>query len=93
VAFLYAPKKADEDERYEEAMQKTFGKDWSRYPRRIDALVAKNRNGPSGKCELLFHRASTRFEDFNVWLKANGFKKSAAGERIPDLPTNDEMQL
>jgi hypothetical protein len=49
-------------------------------PQRINALVAKNRLGPKGKAELLLLHASTKFVDWNVWLKENKFKAAAAGE-------------
>lgn len=36
---------------------------WKDEFRRINLLVAKNRNGPTGQCELVFHKPSARFVD------------------------------
>lgn len=87
VAFLYKPKLKDEaEDRYDAQMEKEFpnkggaGVDWSRAPRRINLLIAKYRNGPTGPCELLFHKSCMHFEDYNVWQKRMGYKAPAAGE-------------
>lgn len=82
VGFLYTPKmKGDAEEKYDLAMQAEFGNDWSKYPTRVDLLWAKNRHGPTGTCQLLFQKSCTHFLDYNVWLKANGHKAPADGER------------
>lgn len=76
---------------YESEMRKAHGVDWETKapdkwrkwdgrPQRINALIAKNRLGPKGKAELLLLHASTKFVDWNVWLKQNRFKAAAAGE-------------
>lgn len=95
VTFLYKPKLGEgEEEKYDAAMERVYGKDWSTYPQRINALVAKNRYGPDGVVQLLFQRSSTTFLDYNVWLKGNGEKELAAGERRGGgLPSNEEMDL
>lgn len=36
---------------------------WQQWYRRITLTIAKNRNGPTGPCELVFQRSSTRFCD------------------------------
>lgn len=36
---------------------------WQQWYRRITLTIAKNRNGPTGSCELVFQRSSTRFCD------------------------------
>ena len=88
--------KREKDAEEFEAMAKAiYGDDWSKHPKRIDMLVAKNRHGPTGKVELIFEKWCTRFEDFNVWKKKHKFKDLAMGEREPtrrdDLPTDDEI--
>lgn len=81
VGFIYAPKqnKQQEDD-FEEMLEKVYGDDWSKHPRRLNLLWEKNRHGLTGDCWLLFHKHCTAFEDFNVWMKANKFKAPAAGE-------------
>lgn len=96
VAFLYQPKlKEDKEAQFDAAIDAVYGKDksgnWSKLPMRVDFLVAKNRYGPTGHCELLFHKSSTRFEDYFVWLKSHGQKELAAGESKSNLPSNEEL--
>jgi len=87
VMMLYEPKLEGEKEEEWEAIKQAKFKDskgemdWSQVPRRVNLLVEKNRDGSTGDCELLFHRASTHFEDFNEWKKAQGWKAPAKGER------------
>src|SRR5262249_4295516 len=56
IGFLYQPKLSKEKEEfYESAMERAgYGQDWSAYPRRVNLLIAKARNGPTGDVELLF---------------------------------------
>jgi len=70
VGFLYPPKLRDkESEQYEALMEKKFaGGDWSKRPKRVDLLFAKNRYGPDGNCQLLFQKSCTRFLDWNDYL-------------------------
>lgn len=90
IVFLYEPKMNDEQQDFfEGAMRREFGDergnlDWAKCPRRINLLIEKCRFGPRGICELLFHQASTHFEDWNVWLKGKGLKKPALGESYAD---------
>lgn len=98
VIFLYPPKlNAEKENEWEQQAAQIYGSHWSRHPRRVNALIAKNRYGPADKdCELLFHASHTGFEDYGVWQKAHGFKQLAAGERAKpvtadDLPTNEEL--
>lgn len=37
--------------------------EWRQYFRRINLTIAKNRNGPTGPCELVFQRSTARFVD------------------------------
>lgn len=93
VGFLYKPKlRAEAEETYESLMERHYGEDWSKRPIRVDWLFEKCRNGPTGKCELLFQRSCTHFMDWNVWLKEVGGKAPAAGERHV-MPTNEELGL
>jgi replicative DNA helicase len=96
VAFLYAPKlKEKAEEKYEEQMLAEYpakggGTDWSRAPKRINLLIAKYRNGPTGPCELLFHKSCMHFEDYAKWQKAKGYKAPAAGEPKQEALISDE---
>ena len=93
VGFLYTPKlKTAAKETYDLAMERVFEHDWSKYPRRVNCIWAKNRYGPTGDSELLFQKSCTRFLDYNVWLKDHGYKEAALGEKQRDIiPSNEEM--
>jgi replicative DNA helicase len=56
VAMLYEPRVSEEEEENPP--------DWSQHSRRINLLIAKQRNGPTGNVELLFHKASMRFHNY-----------------------------
>lgn len=58
VGFLYAPKLSAAELKEIEAR----GTDWSDTFRRINLLIAKQRNGPTGDCQLLYRKKSMRFE-------------------------------
>lgn len=94
VAFLHTPKKADEDEKYLAAMEKVFGHDWSKYPKPVELLIAKARNGPTGPCHMLFQKSSMHFHDRQQWMETNAGYQAALGEKRidPDLPTREEME-
>lgn len=55
VGMFYEPR-LDDDE--------AENSDWSQHSRRVNLLIAKQRNGPTGNVELLFHKASMRFHPF-----------------------------
>lgn len=38
--------------------------DWSKHSRRLNILIAKARNGPTGVCNMLFQKSSMRFSPF-----------------------------
>ena len=81
VAMLYQPKlKPDEIAKLEEA----HSQDWSDNWRRINLLVAKQRNGPTGDCKLVYRKASMRFE--SVFEP----KKDEKNEK-PSTPEQDEL--
>jgi replicative DNA helicase len=58
VAMLYQPK-LDDAEQKKLAAERT---DWSDHCRPINLLIAKQRNGPTGDCRLLYQKKSMRFE-------------------------------
>ena len=99
VVFLYSPKmNAEKEGEWDAQVQRVYGESWSKHPRRVNALIAKNRYGPADKdCELVFHASYTAFEDYGEWQKENGLKQRAAGEsrrvESDELPSNEEMGL
>jgi replicative DNA helicase len=97
VGFLYYPTKEHETkkEKYVEAMEAVHGKDWSKYPLRVNLILAKNRFGPTGIVELLFEHHCTHFLDYGRWLKEHGHRAPAMGERksAGPMPTTEEMGL
>lgn len=97
IIFLYHPLKSEgieEDEaKIEQVLQARYGDKpvpWDAWPRRINALVAKNRNGPTGPATLLFQNNQCLFHDWRKWQLSHDLAEKAAGEREP-LPTNEEM--
>ncbi len=99
VGFLHSPKlNGDEKEKYNNAMTDNFkGGEWSKRPKRVNCLIAKNRYGPTGPTELLFQKSSTIFHDYNVWLKDHGAELGAvasgegvASEESP--PQQEELE-
>ena len=90
VGFLWTPKKAAEDEAYANAMTAKFGGDWSKYPTRVDLLIAKSRNGPTGPVQLLFQKSCMHFADWRQWQEDNGFRHAAAGEKQQKPLIEDE---
>ena len=89
VAFLHTPKKANEEDIYVQAMERKFGNDWAKYPKRVDLLIAKARNGPTGPCQLLFQKSCTHFYDWWDWRKNEGVTGDAPAL---DLPSNEEIR-
>jgi replicative DNA helicase len=66
VGLLWEPKlKEEEEARLEEMMGGGGAEDWSRRVKRVNLLIAKQRNGPTGDCELVFRKASMRFEGWD----------------------------
>lgn len=98
VGFLYSTKKMEDDEQFQKACEARYfheGKmDWSACPHRVDMMVGKNRNGPTGGCKLLFFKACTHFADYVKWLKEGGQKDLSASERdaqmFPKEADNDD---
>lgn len=92
VGFLHRPKLSDEKEqefhdqvaaawRREPGNEgKEYKPDWSKHPMLVDFIVEKARYGPTGPARLIFHRASTRFEDYHQWQVQSGNKQASLGE-------------
>lgn len=100
IAFLHEPKLSDdkkekwETQRGQEWPAKGGEVDWRKAPRRINLLIAKYRNGPTGACELLFFKSCMHFEDYNKWEVAKGYKKASAGEVSPrQQPLIDDEEV
>jgi replicative DNA helicase len=86
VGFLYSTRKMEEDEKFQQVVDAVYpevdGKrDWSAVPNRVNLLIAKSRNGPTGDCKLLFFKSCTHFEDYVEWLKRGGQKELSTSER------------
>ena len=75
VGLLYEPR-MDGDE--EEQMAAQHGNDWSQVSRRINLLVAKQRNGPTGDCQFLFKKSCMRFEEYRRSEASAKYDKRAA---------------
>lgn len=58
VGILHRPPKADDEE---EELNAGHEKDWSRRDARVNLEVVKQRNGPTGKFEMIFRKSCTRF--------------------------------
>lgn len=54
---------------------------WSEVPYRVDLVVAKHRDGPTGECQMVFQKNLCRFVDWHQWKVQNGVEKMKAGER------------
>lgn len=96
VALLYRPGDKDKEEDQEMVDEHFADAGWAAKPALINAMVAKNRNGPTGGVKLLFFKNQTRFEDLREWKVANGKVQQARGETIKrvepdDLPTDEEL--
>ena len=79
VALLYPPKLNAEEK---EIAERALGGDWSKKMRRMNLLIAKQRNGPTGDVELVFHKACMRFEEYH-----------RNETRVPDVENQDEMDV
>jgi replicative DNA helicase len=96
VTFLHKPGFKDIQEDDEIISGHYANVEFSERPRRIDAVVAKNRDGATGIAKLLFHSNQFHFEDWHQWQVKNGYTEAAKGERLnsprkPELPTDEEL--
>lgn len=94
VGFLYEPKLNEEEE---DAAMEQMGSDWSMQNRRLNLLVAKQRNGPTGDCEFIVRRAFFKFEEYRRTATAakydNARKKREARRQEEDsvMPSVGEL--
>ena len=98
VQFLHRPSARETEADDEQISAKYDGVEFSERPRRIDAIVVKNRDGATGFAKLLFHANQFRFEDWRLWQVSNGMVEAGKGERVPKqedktMPSNEEMNL
>ena len=69
------------------------GWEWSRRPYRVDLIVAKNRFGPMGKCEMVFAKNLQRFEDWHAFKVRHGLESMKAGERSAVMAPNQSEEM
>lgn len=93
VLFLYKPTKGELDAQKkrrdkdgtptdDDLIAQGWGElPWDEQPRRVNALVAKHRDGPTGKAELIFQKNLCKFRDWNDVKKAMGLENYGKGER------------
>ena len=95
IILLYHPLKSEGVEEDEEMIATNWTGSNVDMPRRINALVAKNRNGPTGPAALLFQNNQCLFLDWHEWQVNNGLVTPAAGEpnKQTELPTSERMGL
>ena len=80
IIFLYHPLKSEGIEEDETMIATNWTGNDVDMPRRINALVAKNRNGPTGPASLLFQNNQCLFQDWREWQIKKGLVTPAAGE-------------
>lgn len=93
VGFLYDPKIPEKmQEEHERKMFNKFGSDWAKTAKRVNFLISKQRNGPTGIVELLFLKYCMRYESAHGELSTGPQVESSRGPAPPeDLPSNDEL--
>lgn len=57
--------------------------DW---PRRMNVVVAKHRNGPTGAVQMIFQNNRCEFKDWTDWARANGVMEYGKGDRAGANP-------
>ena len=91
IVILYHPLKGegieDDEQLIDDVLAREFpkGVPWDAIPRRINALVIKNRNGPTGPAALVFQNNQCLFHDWRQWKVAKKIEDAAKGERQPKL--------
>ena len=83
VGMLYEPRPNDDEE--EEWAQA----DWSQHSKRVNLLIAKQRNGPTGNVELLFRKSSMVFEPYKRAAHAAAPAQSSGGGYSKNLDLSD----
>lgn len=64
--------------------------EWSRVPYRVDFVMVKHRDGPTGEASEVFLKNLCRFEDWHQWKMRHNIEPPKQGERQPDT---EEMPL
>lgn len=105
VMFLYAPLKIELEQKlpsgevtthrdmiaeHMAARGVTKRDDW---PRRVNAVVAKNRYGPVGTVQLLFQSNRCQFHDWRDWATARSIFNYGKGERESANPESQRPAL
>lgn len=86
----YEPKRKDGKETDSELIDRvTADWDWSKKPKRVDVVVAKNRYGPVGTAKEIMFPNLTRFEDFHLWKVENNAETLKKGERESLIDDDD----
>jgi len=80
--FLYRPSRAQLKDSGDEAVLDTVCEkwDWSKRPFRVNAMIAKNRFGPTGVAHLVFCKNLCRFEDWHLWKVDHKVEERKEGE-------------
>lgn len=86
ILFLNKPatkfKKQGDGETDEDVMERiTAGWDWSKKPKLMEIVVAKNRYGPLGHAKEVFFTNLTKFEDWHLFKVQHGVEQLKDGER------------
>jgi replicative DNA helicase len=86
ILFLNKPatkfKKQGDGETDEDVMERiTAGWDWSKKPKLMEIVVAKNRYGPLGHAKEVFFTNLTKFEDWHLFKVQHGCEQLKDGER------------
>lgn len=86
ILFLNKPatkfKKQGDGESDEDVMDRiTAGWDWSKKPKLMEMVVAKNRYGPVGHAKEVFFTNLTKFEDWHLFKVRHGVETLKDGER------------
>jgi len=65
---------------------------WKKHLRRINLLIAKQRNGPTGDCALVYESARMRFHDaYNPEAEDGAAPPPAPVNRDGEMPTAEEL--
>jgi replicative DNA helicase len=66
--------------------------EWSRIPYRVDGIIAKHRDGPTGEVKFVFQKNLARLLDWHIWKVEHGVEQTKAGERHNVLvPPREEL--
>jgi replicative DNA helicase len=81
IGILYKPKLSKEEEEMQVA-----NTDWAAHSERVNMQICKQRNGPTGRVELLFEKACMRFSSYKQAQQTNKEPKYSN-----KAPTDDEL--